>query len=541
MTTPRPNVLLPLLAGTCLAAATPPAWFPGAEFLVVVGLALWCAVASEARRPVWHSYLLGCLHLAIFSWSVHHVLVFAWAMIVLIGGLYHVLVHLAMRALAGRATAVGFAVAVAAACWLRANVPELWYPHGQPSQALWQWPVLLQSVVVGGEVLVNALLAWLGASLLQLGRSWRLGVPAWRQAGRGMLFAAGGAVALTVAGAGLVVAPATPSPALVDVAAVEPGFHLNKELRAVPDAQVPTRFEQLLEERLLAPTRDLLRSTPHPELVLWPESSIFDKVEVDDVRNGTARLRTLAGRLPRANAQLLVGVNVHAERLPTPAALQLDLQDGRVLAHQEKRHLVPGGEFQPFFRWLPTAAVDALRDTFAAALGSLPEALPGRELPPLRAPGGSRFGVLLCYDNAFPGPAAAQVAQGAEWLCVLSNESWYEGGGELTQLMAMTVLRALETGTPILRCTQDGWSGLVDGRGRLTQSLPIAAAPQPGPRILRASLQPGPGRLPPLAWLRAAAGPVSALALAGLLLHGVWRWARLRAAKTASRAAPLPR
>ena len=77
--------------------------------------------------------------------------------------------------------------------------------------------------------------------------------------------------------------------------------------------------------------------------------------------------------------------------------------------------------------------------------------------------------------------------------------------------------------------------------GRLTQSLPIAAAPQPGPRILRVSLAPGPGRLPPLAWLRAAAGPVSALALAGLLLHGVWRWARLRAAKTASRAAPLPR
>ncbi|MGB3965956.1 MAG: hypothetical protein WBO45_04440, partial [Planctomycetota bacterium] len=134
-------------------------------------------------------------------------------------------------------------------------------------------------------------------------------------------------------------------------------------------------------------------------------------------------------------------------------------------------------------------------------------------------------------------PASAQVAMGARWLCVLSNEAWYEGGGELTQLMAMTVVRALEVGTPILRCTQDGWTGLVDGRGHLVEALPLRPAGSPGAgsaRILRVTVPLGSGRLPPMAWLRAATGPAAALGLGLLLLHGLWRWARLRAARTAS-------
>lgn len=526
MNAPRPGLLAPTLGGLLLAAATPPGWLPASGLLIVPALAVTAAVLRAPQRPLWHGYLLGCLHMACFSWSVRHVLVFAWAMIVLLGGLYYVAVQAAVRRLPARLGALGFGVAFAGACWLRANMPEIWYPHGQPAQSLWPWPTLLGSVTLGGEALANLLLAWLGAAVAELASSWRHGAPAWRAAWRRGLAAGVVGAAVTLAGHAVRPGPGADAP-IVDVALVEPGFHLLHELDAAPPGGERARYEALLVERLVAPTRALLADGKAPDLVLWPESSVFATVGVDDVATGTARVTALAGAMPTSPARLLVGVNVRQAPAapPTPAAVLVDLPAARVLGHQEKRCLVPGGEFQPGVRWLPKAASDWLMSAFAAALGSLPECTPGRELPPMATAAGVPFGALLCYDNAFPGPAAAQVAQGARLLCVLSNESWYEGGAELTQLLAMTVLRALETGAPIVRCTQDGWSAVVDGDGRVAAALPLAPAPQALPRTLRHGVVAGPGRLPAGAWLRGGVGGGAAAVLLALL---AWRVAARR-------------
>ena len=530
-----PSWWLPWLGGLLLAASTPPAFWPGAELLVVPGLAVWYQVAVDVRRPGWHTYLLGCLHMAWFSWSVHHVLVFAWVVITLLGGVYYLLAKWAVRGLGRRGSVVGFAVAAAGACWLRANVPDIHYPHGQPCHALWQWPLLLRPVVIGGEALVNALLAYSGAVLAQGVASWRLATPTWAAVRTSVGLVLGSWLGLV--SAALFVQAASVAAPPIAVVAIEPGFHPFEWL-SLPRGRREVAYRQLLEERLLAPTRRVLAEASPPAVVLWPESSLGDAFVRADIAGGRARAPSIAGRLPASTATLVVGANVDdgPDSLPTPAALAVELPSARVLAIQEKRLLVPGGEFLPLLGWLPAALADSLRRAFQEALGSLPEALPGRERPPLHTAAGVPFGALLCYDNAFPGPAAAQVGQGARWLAVLSNESWYEGGAELAQLMAQTVVRALETATPIVRCTQDGWSGVVAAAGRLVASLPLAPAPQPAARILRAEVTPGPGALPPLAWLRGGAGPASAIGLGLLLLHAVRGWARLRAARTASRA-----
>jgi apolipoprotein N-acyltransferase len=534
----RPRAALPLLAGLLLAASTPPAWFPGAEWLVLVGLAAWYAVATDARRPLWHAYVLGCVHMALFSWSVRHVLLLAFGFIVVVGGVYYLLATAATRAARGALRPLAFAAAVAGSFWLRANAPEIWYPHGQPCHSLWQWPSWMHAVVVGGEGLANALLALLAASACELARSWRVADPPWSRARNGFLLAAVLFVAVPALGHALRTrAPAGEPP--VAVALIEPGFHLQRELDPLStDEQRRARYDELLERRLLAPTRELVAAPPPPDVLLWPESSVYVRHPPDpaQVRAGDAQF--LAGRWPRSPSLVLFGTNVEGDGgLPTPAAVLVELPSGRTLAHQEKRCLVPGGEFQPFVGLLPRFAIDALREWFRQVFGSMPEAAAGRELPPLRTRAGVPFGALMCYDNAFPGPARAQVDQGARWLAVLSNETWYEGGAELVQLQAMTVVRALETGTPIVRCTMDGWSGLVGADGRVLASLDLAPAPQPRARILRVDVEPGPGRTPPLAWLRWGSGPAMALALGALLAHAFARWARLARARSTPRPA----
>ncbi len=537
MTPGRPRLWPALAAGVALAAATPPAWFPGAEWLVLVGLGLWFHVATDERRPGWHFYLLGCVHMALFSWSVRNVLFLAYALIVLLGGLYFLLASKATRAVAPRWRAVAFVVAATASFWARAAMPEICYPHGQPCHALYEWPATLLPVVVGGEPLMNALLAAGAVASLPLLLAVRKGT-AWRAPLARFAAVVAVWIGTAVVGASCLPVPDAKAPP-VRVAAIEPGFHWMQEWLATPLAQRAARNRQLVQERLLDPTRALWSSPSPPTVVLWPESSLHDSVALRDLERGSVRM--LPDLLPPApkSSRLVLGAHVQDAGPPTPAAILLDA-DGRVLAHQEKRRLVPGGEFQPFFGLLPAAWSKALRDMFERAFLTLPTATPGRELPPLADAAGIKFGALLCYDNAFPEPAAAQVEMGAQWLCVLSNEAWYEGGGELHQLMAMTVIRALETGTPLVRCTLDGWTGWVDARGKLRDHLPVQPAPQPAARILQVDVPPGAGRLPPLAWLRAAVGPLCGIATGSLLLLGLWRWAKLRAARTASRTGASP-
>jgi apolipoprotein N-acyltransferase len=549
---------LPLVGGMLLGAATPPALVAGAEFGVFAGLAVWYAVATAGPRPLVRSYVLGCAHMAWFSWSLHHVLWPAYLAVVVLGGLYFVLATAVVRwrKVHPRLAVPAFAVAVAAVHWLRAEMPEISYPHGQPCHALWQWPVLLQPVVVGGEPLANALLAALAASGVDLARSWRTALPPWRSARTTAVVAVVVAVAAVVVAASLR-RGAAPG-ASVRVAVVEPGVHPFDAFVSAPPDAIAERYARFLEARLLVPTIELLAQEPPLDLILWPESSVFETVA--ELARPRGWLQALQRHVPMGPAtRLLVGANLavagapaanaaDAERGPqraTPIAILLGGREAAVVGHQEKQRLVPGGEFLPLLALLPTAAAAWVRDLVASVMGHPPDAVPGRELAPLRTAGGVPFGALLCYDNAFPAPAAGQVRNGAQLLCVLSNEAWYRGGAELWQLVAMTVVRALETGTPFVRCTMDGWSTVVTAEGHVGPGLVPLPSPSPGPRILQAEIALGPGRLPPLAWLRATTGPVCACLLLVAFLHKLLTWARLRVARTAPMGAggggnPLP-
>lgn len=536
----RRVVLLALVGGLLLAAATPPAWFSGAEVLVLGGLAVHFAIATGEAGTGWRSYLLGCVHMALFSWSVHHVLWFAYAAVVLLGGCYSVLASWATRAAPTALRVPAFALASAGAYWLRSVMPELHYPHGQPAQCLWQWPALLGSVSFGGEALANVLLAGLAAAAVELWRSWCTAALPWRRAWLQVGVVASLTVGATLAGRAVHGGLAAGEPSSVRLAAIEPGFHPGLEFQGLGDGEFWPRWRAMFLERLVRPTRELLRGPTPPELVLWPESSVPDEIDVESPTGVT--LRSLAGAFAGHSGQLLLGGHLlRADDQLTPSAFLVDLPKNEIQGHQQKRWLVPGGEFPPFLHLLPDAIGGWLRDTFADVMRQIPNGRAGVETPPLRTRAGVPFGVLLCYDNAFPGPARTQVAAGARFLCVLSNEAWFRGGDQLVQLVAMTVLRALETATPVVRCTQDGWSVVVGADGRLLDELPIVRGRQAASRILRVDLRLGAGRESPMAWLGTGLAPATGASLGLLLLHGLWRWATLRAARTASRSASTGR
>lgn len=533
--------LLACVGGLLLGFSAPPALVPFAEWLVLPGLAVWYLLANSDQAKLRHSYVYGCIYMAWFSWSVHHIMLPAYLAIVLVGGLYFLLGTAAVRGAPKRGRSLAFAIACAGSFWLRAMMPDIYYPHGQPCHSFWQWPALMRIVTVGGEPLMNALLALLAATGVQVGQSWRVAVPSWRPT----LLRFGIAVAATIAavttghvlaGAVALTGEEAAEDRTVRIAAVEPGYHPSQIWGAASPREV---YSQLVEERLVAPTVALLeKQRPAGEaldLILWPESSLLDSIRAEDIEAGRGAL--LSDRFPKSDTRLVLGGSVADGDGFGPAALLLDLSSARVLDYQPKQWLVPGGEFLPLVGILPTAWADSIRVSFEKALGTPANCLSGGARPPMKTAAGVPFGSLLCYDNAFYGPAASRVAAGAEFLVVLSNETWYQGGAELTQLVAMTVVRALENAVPIVRCTMDGHSVAVDQDGRVVAGLPIAAAPQPQARFLEVSMQRATGRVPPMAWLRRSCGWILALLTALAAAHSVLRWVRIRPARTALSAA----
>jgi apolipoprotein N-acyltransferase len=524
-------LLVALVGGLLLGLATPPAIVPSAEWLVVPALAVWFAIASGGRRPLLHSYLFGCVHMAWFSWSVRHVLLPAYVAIVVVGGLYYLLATACVRGTPKAWRPVGFAVAVAGTFWLRAAMPEIHYPHGQPCHCLYQWPALMRIVTVGGEPLMNGLLALCAATTVGVWSSWRVAKPSWRRAGSWLGLA--WLLLVSVAATGSWLASGLGAPQQdrdpIRIAAIEPGLHpfdLWQMSRAERSRQFTRRF--------LEPTRRALAAEPAPDLVLWPESSVDEAPDVREVEAG--RIAMLGGRFPATAARLVVGANLRTGDETTPTAYLLELPNGRILAHHDKQRLVPGGEFLPLVGLLPDGMAASLRATFQEALGAPPDCRPGVPRPPMTTAAGVKFGALLCYDNAFPAPAAAQVEQGAEFLVVLSNEAWYRGGAELSQLVAMTVVRACENVVPIVRCTMDGHSVAVRSSGVVDAGLPLQPAPRADARILQVSLDRGSGNVPPLAWLRRLTGPLLALLTALGAAHALVLRVRLATARTASAA-----
>jgi apolipoprotein N-acyltransferase len=130
---------------------------------------------------------------------------------------------------------------------------------------------------------------------------------------------------------------------------------------------------------------------------------------------------------------------------------------GSVMGTYDKVHLVPFGEYVPLKRFLPFVhrLVPAAGD-FSSGENSDP--LPLSPFPP---------GVLICYEAIFPELARSRVRHGAALLINLTNDAWFGSTSAPYQHLAMSVFRAVETGRPLIRAANTGFSAVVDSQGRI--------------------------------------------------------------------------
>jgi apolipoprotein N-acyltransferase len=211
----------------------------------------------------------------------------------------------------------------------------------------------------------------------------------------------------------------------------------------------------------------LAAAASRPDLILWPEASTPWALRGNESMEAFATALTA-----RAKTPLLLG-SIAIEHRGQPneqwfnGAFAITPANGVQKDYYAKRQLVPFGEFvplRPVLGWLRKFV--PIGDDFSRGQDSSPLVVSLRGAPTV-------FGPLICYEDIYPALARRSVIGTSNVLVVLTNNGWFGEGGAAYQHAAHSVLRAVESRRPVLRCGNGGWSGWIDEFGAIRATLTL--------------------------------------------------------------------
>jgi apolipoprotein N-acyltransferase len=214
-----------------------------------------------------------------------------------------------------------------------------------------------------------------------------------------------------------------------------------------------------------------LEAEAHPDLLVWPESSVGFVPENANVRRyaftsreGVVTTPTIFGTgTRRADPESQRGFSDYN------VAFLAD-GDGNVLGSYDKTYLLAFGEYIPFGEQFP-----GLYD-LSPGTGRF---TPGEHVRPLRFRD-YRIATLVCYEDIITRFVRRAVREGDPHLLVnISNDAWFGDTHEPWVHLALAKFRAVEHHRYLVRATLTGVSAIVDPTGRVVTQ---------GPAYERASL-----------------------------------------------------
>ena len=196
------------------------------------------------------------------------------------------------------------------------------------------------------------------------------------------------------------------------------------------------------------------------DLILWPETvTPYPVLGHEEMHRWTEEL------IARMDKPALMGNLALQDGAWYNAVFVVSPRLGVQNPYYRKRKLVPFGEFVPLQRFFPfIKKFVPIEGSFIA--GNEPEVLPlevGENI--------YHVGSLICYEDIFPSLARETVRAGADFLFVATNNAWYGEEGGAYQHAAHSVLRAVETRRPVIRCGNAGWSGWIDEYGNVRKIM----------------------------------------------------------------------
>lgn len=199
------------------------------------------------------------------------------------------------------------------------------------------------------------------------------------------------------------------------------------------------------------------------ELVLLPETAF--PYDLDS--NSYAYLNEdFCNKARTHQIYLLVGAFTKEGEKDSLNSLVCYTPDGvRLDTAYSKRHLVPFGEYVPM-----RPLIETLIPPLAELVLSSNDIDEG-EGTKIIDTGRFKLGGLICFDSIYETLTYESVRDGAEIICLGTNDSWFSDSAALYMHNAQAQLRAIENGRYVVRAANTGISTVINSRGEVIAEL----------------------------------------------------------------------
>lgn len=227
----------------------------------------------------------------------------------------------------------------------------------------------------------------------------------------------------------------------------------------------------------LAHTETLATHSPKPDLILWPETAVTGFILTDA---GAGLLHHIREGLGRAGIGVLTGVQhavFYADSTKAPPSAKQSKSTGqRYDVFNAAAFIQPGVQEVPWYGKMKMVPI-AERVPYADAFYFLDflrwdVGVGGWQIGPdsvifEERRTGTKFCAMICYESTYPGFVAAFVRKGAEFISIITIDSWWGRMSGAFQHHQFAIFRAIENRRWVARCAVGGMSSYLDPYGRV--------------------------------------------------------------------------
>lgn len=239
----------------------------------------------------------------------------------------------------------------------------------------------------------------------------------------------------------------------------EQKYHPQALVRIVQGNTSEDKFDDLeLSKNALIKYINLTRSSGFEKLthVIWPESAVPFVINESN--------KSLLNAIQYAIPKFLITGGMRWEDGKMHNSLFVIEGSGKIVDYYDKHRLVPFSEYIPY--------LDSISKFTPKASGILGNFTPGKEInKTILLTDTPSFTPLICYEAIFPGKVIDKKSR-AQWLINITNDVWFKTNLGNYQHFAISRVRAIEEGIPLIRAANSGISAVIDSYGQIVKYLP---------------------------------------------------------------------
>ena len=218
---------------------------------------------------------------------------------------------------------------------------------------------------------------------------------------------------------------------------------------------------------------DLTRAAANEgaQIVLWPETAL----PYNFFQNSYGMVSRVSSLAKECNITLFISVFTEEEGASYTdrgndglynSIIQINPDGSYSNEVYSKQHLVPFGEFVPMEKLIMTLIPPLTQIQMLDR-----DLLSGNSSTPLSVDG-NKIGFGICFDSIYESVMLNTVREGANLLCVSTNDAWFGSSRGLYMHNTQSALRAIETGRYVLRSANTGVSSVISPYGEIMELCP---------------------------------------------------------------------